>query len=102
MERETALGLAADFAAAVRQFMQVDGIWVFGPWAAGTAEEDEDIDVAVVAADLPREYTDQDVSVVLWSMAQAVSLSLDPVLVLLDTEESQAFAAKLEQEGIPL
>ena len=98
MERELAIGYARDFAAAVRRFMDTEAVHLFGPYAEGTEEEDSDIDVAVVVRDVPREYTDQDTELVLWSMAQGISEKIDPVLLFTEGT-SQDFLKDLQQKG---
>ncbi len=98
MERELAIGYARDFAAAVRRFMDTEAVYLFGPYAEGTEEEDSDIDVAVVVRDVPREYTDQDTELVLWSMAQGISEKIDPVLLFTEGT-SQDFLKDLQQKG---
>ncbi len=101
MDRELAIGYAREFAAAVRRFMDVEQIWLFGPYAQGTQEEDSDIDVAVVIREVPREYTDEDTQLVLWSLAQGIGGNIDPVLLFAEGD-SREFLRSLEETGIPL
>lgn len=101
MDRDTAVGCARAFADAVRRFMNVDAIYLFGPYAQGTEEEDSDIDIAVVVRDVPREYTDQDTELVLWSMGQGIEEKIDPVLLIAE-RDSREFLQSLQETGIAL
>ena len=96
-----ALNIARDYAAAIRRFMNTRAIYLFGPHAQGDAEDGTDIDVAVVVEDMPREYTDQDIQQVMWSMAMSYSADIDPVLLLEDATDP-AFLHELEEKGITL
>ena len=58
MVEEKVLTTAREYAAAVRKAMNVRNIFLYGSHAKGEAKKDSDIDIAVVADQVPGDYLD--------------------------------------------
>lgn len=99
MVEEKVLTAAREYAAAVRKTMDVRNIFLYGSHAKGTAKENSDIDIAVVADQVPGDYLDTMVS--LWQLTNNVDESIEPVLLLSSDDES-GFLDTVRRTGIAI
>ena len=97
MVEEKVLTTAREYAAAVRKAMNVRNIFLYGSHAKGEAKKDSDIDIAVVADQVPGDYLDTMAS--LWRLTSAVDESIEPVLLLTSGDES-GFLDAVRRTGI--
>lgn len=99
MVEEKVLTAAREYAAAVRKTMDVRNIFLYGSHAKGTAKENSDIDIAVVADQVPGDYLDTMAS--LWHLTNNVDESIEPVLLLSSDDES-GFLDTIRRTGIAI
>ena len=85
MVEEKVLTTAREYAAAVRKTMNVRNIFLYGSHAKGEAKKDSDIDIAVVADQVPGDYLDTMAS--LWRLTNDVDENIEPVLLLTADDE---------------
>ena len=99
MVEEKVLTTAKEYAAAVRKTMDVRGVFLYGSHVRGEAKKDSDIDIAVVADQVPGDYLDTMAS--LWRLTNDVDESIEPVLLLTSGDES-GFLDTVRRTGIEL
>ena len=97
MVEEKVLTAAKEYAAAVRKTMNVRDIFLYGSHARGEAKKDSDIDIAVVADQVPGDYLDTMAS--LWRLTNDVDEGIEPVLLLTSDDES-GFLETVRRAGI--
>lgn len=97
MVEEKVLTVAREYAAAVRKTMNVRDIFLYGSHARGEAKKDSDIDIAVVADQVPGDYIDTMAS--LWRLTNDVDEDIEPVLLLTSDDES-GFLDTVRRTGI--
>lgn len=97
MVEEKVLTTAKEYAAAVRKTMDVRGVFLYGSHVRGEAKKDSDIDIAVVADQVPGDYLDRMAS--LWRLTNDVDESIEPVLLLTSGDES-GFLDTVRRTGI--
>lgn len=99
MVEKKVLTAAREYAAAVRKTMDVRNIFLYGSHAKGTAKENSDIDIAVVADQVPGDYL--DTMAFLWQLTNNVDESIEPVLLLSSDDES-GFLDTVRRTGIAI
>lgn len=97
MVEEKVLTMAREYAAAVRKTMDVRGVFLYGSHVRGEAKKDSDIDIAVVADQVPGDYLDTLAS--LWRLTNDVNEHIEPVLLLTSGDES-GFLHTVRRTGI--
>ena len=97
MVEEKVLTVAREYAAAVRKTMNVQDIFLYGSHARGEAKKDSDIDITVVADQVPGDYLDTMAS--LWRLTNDVDEDIEPVLLLTSDDES-GFLDTVRRTGI--
>ena len=97
MVEEKVLTTAKEYAAVVRKTMDVRGVFLYGSHVRGEAKKDSDIDIAVVADQVPGDYLDTMAS--LWRLTNDVDERIEPVLLLTSGDES-GFLGTVRRSGI--
>ena len=92
------LDIARKYAAAVQQKFQLTDLYLFGSYAKGTAHEDSDIDIAVVAKDFSGDSIDDTFS--LLKLRRKVDLRIEPHPFLpSEFSEDHPFAREIIRTG---
>ncbi len=79
MDKEQALNLVRQYKQSISGMFDTSKVYMFGSYSKGTANNESDIDVAVVIPELKGEWF----SIVpkLWSATRSISTLIDPVLL---------------------
>jgi predicted nucleotidyltransferase len=86
MDKATAIKIAQDFAKLVIQYFDPIEIILYGSHAKGTANEESDIDIAVVVPTFLRDYLDD--AVLLYRLRESVDDRIEPILLDEESEKS--------------
>ena len=97
MVEEKVLNIAKAYAAAVRENMDANAIFLYGSHAKGKANKTSDIDIAVVVEKIDGDYL-QAVSQ-LWKLTRAIDIDIEPVLLTPDDAEG-GFLQTVMKTGI--
>lgn len=97
MVKEEVLQSARKYAAAVRNVMETDSIVLYGSQARGNADENSDIDIAVIVDRVPGDYL--DAMAALWKLTGTVNDAIEPVL-LLRSDCKSGFLETVRRTGI--
>lgn len=97
MDQAKVLTVAKEYAAAVRNIMDTQAIFLYGSQAKGTAHKDSDIDIAVVVDELPGDYL--KTMATLWKLTRSVAQEIEPVL-LTEKDDASGFLSAVRHTGI--
>lgn len=79
MDRKRVISLVSQFAKEISSFINFDKIVLFGSYAKGCANEDSDIDIAVLVDNYDGDVL--ELSSKLWLAAGSISDYIEPVLL---------------------
>jgi predicted nucleotidyltransferase len=96
MDKGTALAYARQYAMEVVKELEPEKIVLYGSYAEGCANEDSDIDVAVIFNGFDGDFL--RVSSWLWSLTWKVSSYIEPILLAI-TSDGSGFAAEIIKTG---
>lgn len=84
------------FAERVRRSMDVRQVILFGSYARGTAQDESDIDVAVITDTPAKDWL--DASTALFRLGRDIDLAIEPVLIDSPTDRS-GFLTEIRRTG---
>ena len=96
MDKETALNIVKQYAEVVKQHFPVKKIVMFGSYARGFAQEDSDIDVAIVTGPLEGDFLDRAAE--LYRLRGDIDLRIEPILFS-STRDLSGFLAEVIRTG---
>jgi predicted nucleotidyltransferase len=97
MDRTTVINLVLSFTNSIKSMVSFDKIILFGSYAKGTADENSDIDVAVLVNNYEGDVL--ELSSKLWLAASKISDYIEPVL--LDyKDDTVGFISEVMNTGI--
>ena len=99
MDRKAALKKARTFARLAQSVVPVGDAYLFGSYAAGTASDDSDLDVAILVPTLRRDYLGTLTR--LYRLRAEVDLRIEPHLIVQDSDP-QGFSGEILRTGIRL
>lgn len=97
MDRKRVIDLASKFAKEISSFINFDKIVLFGSYAKGSANEDSDIDIAVLVDNYDGDVL--ELSSKLWLAAGSISDYIEPVLLDYN-DDTAGFIAEVLNTGI--
>lgn len=97
MDKDQVLNMAKEYAAVVREVLNIESIILYGSQAKGTANNDSDIDIAVIVNEIPGDYL--DTTALLWRLSRKVNMDIEPVL-LTPTDSDSGFLRTVRESGI--
>ena len=102
MAQDEVMNLSKAYANAVRGMMDTKGIFLYGSYVKGTAREDGDIDIAVIAVIVDRVPGDYLNAVSkLWGLTRTVGDAIEPVL-LTEQDNQSHFIETVDRTGIAI
>ena len=96
MDKETVINTVERYADVVTKEFSPNSIVLYGSYAKGTANEDSDIDVAVIFDGFSGDWL--KTSNRLWRLTEDISLYIEPVL-LDSTEDKSGFVKNIYKTG---
>ncbi|MCL2154894.1 MAG: nucleotidyltransferase domain-containing protein [Leptospirales bacterium] len=96
LDKETVINAVERYADAVTKEFSPNSIILYGSYARGTANEDSDIDVAVIFDGFSGDWL--KTSNRLWRLTEDISLYIEPVL-LDSTEDKSGFVKNIYKTG---
>ena len=97
MAKNEVLNTAKAYADAVRGILDTKAIFLYGSHAKGTANENSDIDIAIVVDEVPGDYL--TIVSKLWGLTREVDYDIEPVL-LTEADNQSGFLQTIEKTGI--
>ena len=97
MDQKKAINIVQQYVELIKQNYKVKQIYLFGSYAKGNAEEDSDIDVAIVLDRIGDDYLAQ--STKLFQLRRKIDLRIEPVLLEFNNDIS-GFLYEIISNGI--
>ena len=97
MDQKKAINIVQQYVELIKQNYKVKQIYLFGSYAKGNAEEDSDIDVAIVLDRIGDDYLAQ--STKLFQLRRKIDLRIEPVLLEFNNDIS-GFLYEIVSTGI--
>ena len=99
MDQEKIIAIVKEFAELVKQNFPVKQIYLFGSYAKGNAEEESDIDVAVILDHIGGNFLTQNTK--LFQLRREIELRIEPVLLDFNNDLS-GFLNEIQTNGIQI
>ncbi len=96
LDKTAIANLAKDFAKLVIQYFDPIEIILYGSHAKGTANEESDIDIAVVVPEVKGDFLDQ--ATLLFKLCHSVDDRLEPVLIV-ESHDDSGFLEEVRKTG---
>ena len=77
----------------------IEQFWLFGSYAKNNADDDSDIDIALVVSHLGKDYSVLNTEPILWRLKQQIDLRIEPHLIARNTDYA-GFLDEIQQTGI--
>ena len=97
MAENEAVTVAKEFADKVRSIMDTKAVYLYGSHAKGTANDNSDIDIAVIVDSIPDDYLTAISR--LWGITRVVNDDIEPVL-LTERDSDSGFLQTVRRTGI--
>ena len=99
MDQDKIIAIVRDFAELVKQNFPVKQIYLFGSYANGNANDESDIDVAVILDHIDSNYLAQNTK--LFQLRRNIDLRIEPVLIEA-TNDISGFLSEIKATGISI
>ncbi len=97
MDKEQALNKVRLYKLLLKEYFDLEKVYLFGSYAKGTNREDSDIDVAVVVRELTGDYF--STTPLFWKLRRQIDARIEPVIFEKDNDKS-GFLEEIEKYGI--
>ena len=99
MDKIEAIEKVKKYKLLLKDHLQLDNVYLFGSYAKNTNTEDSDIDVAIVASNIPEDFF--AINPLLWKLRRQVDDRIEPVLIDKDNDKS-GFLEEIKRTGIEI
>ncbi|MFW6047289.1 MAG: nucleotidyltransferase family protein [Candidatus Woesearchaeota archaeon] len=99
MDKKSVIKLAQEYADIVCESMPVKEVILYGSHAKNSANENSDIDIAIVLEELEDDYL--DVQIRLFKLRCSFDLRIEPVLIE-DSNDKSGFLKEIKDTGIEI
>jgi len=99
MDKEEAINKVREYRYLLKDYFDVDKVYLFGSYAKDTNSEDSDIDVAIVVNKINGDYF--STTPLLWKLRRQIDDRIEPVLIEKNNDIS-GFLDEIERTGIEI
>jgi uncharacterized protein len=99
MDKIEAIEKVKKYKLLLKDHLQLDNVYLFGSYANNTNTEDSDIDVAIVASNIPEDFF--AINPLLWKLRRQIDDRIEPVLIDKDNDKS-GFLEEIKRTGIEI
>ncbi len=99
MDKEEAIKKVKAYRLLLKDYFQLENVYLFGSYAKDTNREDSDIDVAIVVNHIDGDYF--SINPLLWKLRRQVDDRIEPILIEKDFDEAN-FLAEVQKFGIEI
>jgi predicted nucleotidyltransferase len=82
----------------VRQYFEIDSVFLFGSYAAGSASSDSDIDLAIVSSSFSKNRFDDNVT--LGKLTWGIDTRIEPIGFTPEEFQARFLAQEIKKKGI--
>ena len=83
----------------LKDYLDVDKVYLFGSYAKETNSEDSDIDVAIVVNSLKGDYF--STTPLIWKLRRQIDDRIEPIIIEKDNDDS-GFLEEIKKNGIEI
>jgi predicted nucleotidyltransferase len=99
MDKNEAINKAKQFRLLVKDYFQLEKVYLFGSYAKNTQREDSDIDVAIIVNHLEGDFF--AVNPLLWKLRRQVDDRIEPILIEKDHDDAD-FLSEIQKYAIEI
>ena len=99
MDKTEVINKVKAYSLLVKDYFQVENLYLFGSYAKNTNREDSDIDVAIVVNHIEGDYF--SINPLLWKLRRQIDDRIEPVLIEKDFDDAD-FLAEIQRHGIEI
>lgn len=99
MDKREAITKVKAYKILLKDYFQLENVYLFGSYANNTNREDSDIDVAVVVNRIEGDYF--SINPLLWKLRRQIDDRIEPILIEKDFDDAN-FLAEIQKYGIEI
>ena len=99
MDKKEAIKKVKKYKMLVKEYFQLETVYLFGSYANETNREDSDIDVAIIVNHSSGDFF--SVNPLLWKLRRNVDDRIEPILIS-KTEDKSGFFEEIKRNGIEI
>lgn len=99
MDKAEAIDKIRQYRFLLKDYFDVDKVYLFGSYAKETNREDSDIDVAIVVNSIKGDYF--STTPLLWKLRRQIDDRIEPILIEKDNDKS-GFLEEIQRNGIEI
>lgn len=99
MDKREAITKVKAYRLLLKDYFQLENVYLFGSHANNTNREDSDIDVAVVVKRIEGDYF--SINPLLWKLRRQIDDRIEPILIEKDFDDAD-FLAEIQKYGIEI
>ncbi|MCK4664712.1 MAG: nucleotidyltransferase domain-containing protein [Bacteroidales bacterium] len=99
MDKAEAINKIRQYRILLKDYFDVDKVYLFGSYANETNREDSDIDVAIVVNSIKGDYF--STTPLIWKLRRQIDDRIEPILIEKDNDSS-GFLEEIQKNGIEI
>jgi uncharacterized protein len=99
MDKREAIIKVKAYRLLLKDYFQLENVYLFGSYAKNTNREDSDIDVAIVVNHIDGDYF--SINPLLWKLRRQIDDRIEPILIEKDFDDAN-FLAEIQKYGIEI
>ncbi|OQA98072.1 MAG: Nucleotidyltransferase domain protein [Bacteroidetes bacterium ADurb.Bin217] len=99
MDKREAIKKVKAYRHLLKDYFQLENVYLFGSYAKNTYNEDSDIDVAIVVKHVEGDYF--SIHPLLWKLRRQIDDRIEPILIEKDFDDAN-FLAEVQRNGIEI
>jgi uncharacterized protein len=99
MDKTEAINKVKQYKLLLKDYFQLENVYLFGSYANNTYREDSDIDVAIVVNHIDGDYF--SIHPVLWKLRRQIDDRIEPILIEKDNDSAD-FLSEIIKFGIEI
>jgi uncharacterized protein len=99
MDKREAIAKVKAYKLLLKDYFQLENVYLFGSYAKNTNREDSDIDVAIVVNHIDGDYF--SINPLLWKLRRQIDDRIEPILIEKDFDDAN-FLTEIQKYGIEI
>jgi len=99
MDKREAINKVKAYSHLLKDYFQIENIYLFGSYARDTYKDDSDIDVAIVVDHIEGDYF--SINPLLWKLRRQIDDRIEPILIERDFDVAD-FLGEIQKYGIKI
>ena len=99
MDKNEAINKVRQYKSLLKDYFDLDQVYLFGSYAKETNKEDSDIDVAIVVNQLTGDYF--STTPLIWKLRRQIDDRIEPILIEKDNDKG-GFLDEIRKHGIEI